>query len=206
MNTRKVDRADLATGDRVQVGPAFVLRFGVIAADEAALARQLYEGSTRDAMTQLYNRKYASERLAAEVAYAHRHDTVVGVILFDIDHFKRVNDSFGHAAGDLVLRVLAAQAQRMVRAEDVVARFGGEEFIVIVRGIPRQNVLVLADRLRRAVERLSIPWQSGTLKTSVSLGVASLHECGAGATSDALVALADERLYRAKAEGRNRVC
>ncbi len=97
---RRVERVDLANGDRVQIGPAVVLRFGLIAADEEALARQLYEGSTRDALTQIYNRKYVTERLAAEVAYAHRHRTRLSVILFDVDHFKRVNDSFGHAAGD----------------------------------------------------------------------------------------------------------
>ena len=206
VNGRRVERIDLADGDRIQVGPSLVLRFGLIAADEAALARQLYEGSTRDALTQLYNRKYAGERLAAEVAYSHRHGTRLSLIIFDIDHFKRVNDTFGHLAGDVVLRVVAAQAQKTVRAEDVVARYGGEEFVVIVRGIEHANVCVLADRIRKAVERLTIPWESRTIKTTISLGVASLDEGDLAATVEALVALADERLYRAKAGGRNRLC
>jgi two-component system cell cycle response regulator len=203
---RRVERVDLADGDRVQVGPALVLRFGIIAADEEALARELYEGSTRDALTRLYNRKYADERLAAEVAYAHRHGTPFSLVLCDLDHFKRVNDSFGHQAGDVVLRVVAAQSQKAVRTEDILARYGGEEFVVLVRGIGHESVCILANRVRTAVERLSIPWESQTIKVTVSVGVASLSEYGSKATVEALVALADERLYQAKAGGRNRVC
>ena len=206
VNGRLVRRADLVEGDRVQIGPAVLLRFGLVAADEEALARQLYEGATRDALTRVYNRKYASERLVAEVAYAHRHATPLSLILFDIDHFKRVNDTFGHQAGDAVLRILAAQAQKTIRREDVLARFGGEEFVVIARGIEHKSAVVLADRIRISVERLSIPWESQTLKMSVSLGVASIGECGPKATHETLVALADERLYKAKSGGRNRVC
>jgi diguanylate cyclase (GGDEF)-like protein len=205
VNGRRVERIDLANGDRVQVGPSLVLRFALIAADEEALARRLYESSTRDGLTQLYNRKYASERLSAEVAYAARHGTLLAVIMLDIDHFKSVNDSFGHQAGDGVLRVVAAQTQKTIRAEDVLARYGGEEFLVLVRGIEHKNVVILADRMRLAVERLSIPWESRTLKITISLGVASAAECGPLPTPDALVALADSRLYRAKAGGRNRV-
>jgi diguanylate cyclase (GGDEF)-like protein len=190
----------------VQIGPALVLRFSVIAADEEALARQLYEGSTRDALTRVYNRKYAGERLTAEVAYAHRHGTLLSLVLFDLDHFKRVNDSLGHLAGDVVLRVVAAQVQKAIRVEDVLARYGGEEFIVLVRGVERDGATVLANRLRTGVERLSIPWESRAIKVTVSVGVASLSECGPRATVDALVTLADERLYKAKTGGRNRVC
>jgi len=206
VNERRVERADLVNGDRVQVGPATVLRFGLTRADEEALARQLYESSTRDALTHLYNRRYASERLRAEIAYAERHGTQVSVLLFDLDHFKRTNDTFGHAAGDAVLRVVAAEASKAVRAEDVVARYGGEEFLVLVRGVSPENVRVLAERLRRAIEGVSIPWGSETLNATVSVGVASLSECRETRTADALVSLADGRLYRAKAAGRNQVC
>jgi len=203
VNARRVERADLADGDRVQIGPALVLRFGFIAADEEALARQLYDASTRDGLTRLYNRKYATRRLAEEFAYAQRHGTPLGVALFDLDHFKRVNDTFGHQAGDGVLRVVAAQVQKTIRAEDVLSRYGGEEFLVLVRGIERKNVVVLAERIRKGVAGLSIPWESQTLKVTVSIGVASLSECGPAPTPEALVKLADERLYEAKAAGRN---
>ena len=203
VNGRKVERVELASGDRVQIGSALVLRFRLFAADEEALAHKLYEGSTHDALTGLYNRKYAGERLAAEVAYAHRHETLLSLVLFDLDYFKRVNDSFGHLVGDGVLRVVAAQVRKAIRAEDVLARYGGEEFVVLVRGIEHDSVGVLAERIRKWVEQLSIPLESRTLKTTVSIGVASLSECGPKATAEALVALADERLYKAKAGGRN---
>jgi diguanylate cyclase (GGDEF)-like protein len=183
-----------------------VLRFGLAAPDEEALARQLYESSTRDALTRLYNRQYVSDRLTAEIAYAQRHQTQVSVLLFDIDHFKRTNDSFGHAAGDAVLRRVAAQASKAVRTEDVVARYGGEEFLVLVRGVSPEHTRLLAERLRGAIERLSIAWETRTLKATVSIGVASLSECRESRTAAELIALADGRLYRAKAAGRNRVC
>ena len=106
VNGVKIEHVEaLVDGDRIQVGARLVLRFGHLSADEEALAHKLYEGSTRDALTGLYNRRYAGERLAAEVAHAQRHGTLFGLVLFDIDHFKRVNDTFGHQAGDGVLRV-----------------------------------------------------------------------------------------------------
>jgi two-component system cell cycle response regulator len=176
----------------------------ITTADEEALARQLYDGATRDPLTGLFNRKYARERLTAEIAYAQRQGTRLGLIMADIDHFKRVNDGFGHAAGDIVLRLVAAQMQRTSRFEDLLARYGGEEFVV--RGVDHPSVRVLAERVRRAVQRLVVPWESASLSVTLSLGVASLVECGSNASADALVAIADERLYRAKARGRNRVC
>ena len=203
---RRVERVELHDGDRVQISAAFILRFGLIAADEEALARKLYESSTRDALTGLYNRKYAGERLAAEVAFALRHQTSFSVALFDLDHFKRVNDTHGHQAGDGVLRVVAAQVQRVIRGEDVLARYGGEEFIMLIRGIAPKGVGVMAERVRGSVERLSIPWESHVLRATVSVGVAFLGECGPKGTPEALVALADARLYKAKEGGRNCVC
>lgn len=205
VNGRRVQRIDLADGDRIQLGPSLVLRFSLVAADEEAVALQLYEGSTKDPLTRLYNRRYATERLATEIAYAHRHGAPLGLVLLDIDHFKRVNDTLGHSAGDGVLRVVAAQVQKMIRREDVFARFGGEEFVVIVRGIELKNVRILAERIRACIERLSIPWEARALSVTVSIGVAALSECEPAAGMEALVTLADERLYEAKEGGRNRV-
>jgi two-component system cell cycle response regulator len=206
VNGRRIERAELENGDRVQLGPAVVLRFALVGADEKALAFQLYEGSTRDALTGAYNRSYFEQRVAEEVAYAKRHVTHLGLILFDLDHFKRTNDVYGHVAGDMVLRVVTAQLQRILRKEDVLARYGGEEFVVLARGIEHRNVGILAERLRRAVEGLQIPLEFGSLAATVSVGVASLSECATNLSSEALVQLADQRLYEAKSNGRNRVC
>jgi diguanylate cyclase (GGDEF)-like protein len=204
VNGVKVERAELATADRIQIGPNVVLRFALLDAEEEALARQLYESSTRDALTRTFNRKYLIERLSAEVAYAIRHKARLSAILFDLDHFKSVNDSHGHHAGDVVLRVVSAQVQRLIRTEDVFARYGGEEFVVIVRGILHANVAMFAERIRKSVEQLVIPLGDLRLRASLSLGVASLNECG-NTSTDGLLQLADERLYKAKVGGRNRV-
>jgi diguanylate cyclase (GGDEF)-like protein len=205
VNGRRIERVELQNGDRVQLGPVVVLRFALVGADEKTLAFQLYEGSTRDALTGAYNRKYFDERLAEEVAYAKRQKTHLGLVLLDLDHFKRINDVHGHVAGDLVLRVVTAQLQRIIRKEDVLARYGGEEFVVLVRGIEHRNVGILAERLRRAVETLPIPRESESLAATVSVGVASLGECATNPSSEALVQLADQRLYEAKSNGRNHV-
>jgi two-component system cell cycle response regulator len=204
VNGARVQKAVLGASDRIQVGPNVIFRFGLLDAEEEELARQLFESSTRDALTRAYNRKYLSERLGAEVAYAQRHATTLAVILLDLDHFKRVNDSHGHQAGDAVLRVVAAQIARLIRAEDIFARFGGEEFLVLVRGIEHANVARFAERIRMAVEQLLIPVGDLRLRASLSLGVATLGECHGGGV-ESLLSLADERLYKAKVGGRNRV-
>ncbi len=202
---RRVERAELRVGDRVQIGPNVVVRFAILDEAEEQLAHQLYEASTKDALTKVYNRKYFVERLAAEVAYAQRHKTPLSLVLFDLDHFKKVNDTHGHLAGDVVLRVVAAQVQRTIRTEDVLARYGGEEFVVLVRGIPHANVAHFGERVRKAVERLTVPWEQLQMKATISVGVASLSECDDQATGETILHRADERLYRAKSAGRNRV-
>jgi diguanylate cyclase (GGDEF)-like protein len=204
-------RAELHRGDRIQVGPNVVLRFSIIDQLEEALARQLFEASTRDPLTGVYNRRYFAERLSSEVAFAERHKSHLGVISFDIDHFKNVNDTHGHPMGDLVLQAMTTEVARLIRVEDVLARVGGEEFMVVVRGIEHQNVVRFAGRLRRAVERMSVPFSADSISVTISAGVASLGEVlsvesEAGTVEERLLRLADARLYEAKEGGRNRVC
>ncbi|MFO0675228.1 MAG: GGDEF domain-containing protein [Polyangiaceae bacterium] len=201
----RVQRVELHSGDQVQIGPNVVLRFTVMDEAEESLARQLYESSTRDALTRAWNRKYFVERLQSEVAYANRHRTRLGILLFDLDHFKKVNDTHGHLAGDEVLRAVSREVAKLIRVEDVFARFGGEEFVILVRGIELTNIALFAERVRRSVERLVIAWEKLSLRQTVSIGVAALSECGPEPTSEALLQLADERLYRAKGAGRNQV-
>ncbi len=202
---RRVERSEIHANDRLQIGPNVVLRFALIDEAEEQLAHQLYEASTKDALTRAYNRKYFIERLSAEVAYAHRHGTHLSLVLFDLDHFKSVNDTHGHLAGDVVLRVVSAQVLRTIRTEDVLSRYGGEEFVILIRGIEHANAAFFGERVRKAVERLSVPWESKMLKATISSGVASLSECGVAASGEQVLHLADERLYRAKSGGRNKV-
>lgn len=204
---RRIERAELRSGDRIHVGPNVIVSFSIVDAQAERVAQQLYESSVRDPLTRAYNRRYLLERLASEFAYASRHKTHLGLILFDLDLFKRVNDTYGHLAGDDVLRDVSALMMRLVRAEDVFARFGGEEFVLLVRGIEHKNVGRFAERVRHAVERLEIASESATIHVSISLGFASLEELpGSDRDAEGLLRLADDRLYKAKSAGRNRVC
>jgi two-component system cell cycle response regulator len=212
LDGERVQRAELHDGARIVLSKGVVLRFNLVDEIEERVTKQLFEASTRDALTGIYNRRYLDERLAAEVSFAHRHSGKLGFLMFDIDHFKHVNDTHGHPTGDFVLQTVARRMASLVRVEDVVARYGGEEIALVARGIPVEGLRVLAERVRRTVGDLSIKQDEGSSGTTkavhvtVSVGVASLEECDAHATGDLLVALADERLYRAKALGRNRVC
>ena len=194
----------LTEGDRVGVGPNIELRFGFTDEAEEGALRRLYESSVLDALTGAYNRKHFEERLASELAYAKRHVTPLSLLLFDLDHFKRVNDTFGHLGGDHVLRTIGGLVKRILRVEDVFARYGGEEFAVIARGIDVGKAYLFAERIRITVETAKIEFNALLVPVTISLGVASLACCGEGATAEAFVGKADERLYVAKGTGRNR--
>jgi diguanylate cyclase (GGDEF)-like protein len=203
---RRAERCELASGDRIQLGPNLLLRFAIVDDAEEEMQRRLYESSTRDSLTRAYNRKYLGERLIAEIAHAERHKTELSLLMLDLDDFKLANDTYGHLAGDMVLRVVAAQMMRLIRVEDVLARYGGEEFVILVRSTNHAAAVRLAERTRGSIEQLTIPIKDAKLSVTVSVGVASLAELGEQAGPTELVALADARLYRAKMAGRNRVC
>jgi diguanylate cyclase (GGDEF)-like protein len=192
-----------------------MLRFAIVDDREEELQRRLYESSTRDALTRAYNKKYFNERIVAEIAHARRHQSKLtphagpaglSLVMLDLDSFKDLNDTYGHLAGDLVLRVVAAQLMRLLRVEDVLARWGGEEFAILVRSTPRADAARLAERMRTSLEQLAVPTKTGDkLSITGSFGVASLDELGEEATPNELVALADSRLLQAKSAGKNRV-
>ena len=205
VNGGRVERTELRAGDRIQLGPDAVLQFGFYDDAEEGLANKLYEAATRDPLTQAYNRRYLGERLAAEVSYALRQREKLVAVLFDIDHFKSINDSYGHAVGDEVLRSIAAFVASTLRSEDVFARYGGEEFVVVARGLSLRNGGKLAERIRGQLERRVLPFAGHRFRATVSAGVAELGECKANPSGAELLELADARLYRAKQDGRNRV-
>lgn len=205
VNDRRVERAILEDGSVVRLGSRVTLRFNVVEEDEKVALSRLHELGHHDPLTHVYNRRYLSQHLAAELAFAERHQTSVSIVLLDIDRFKHVNDAHGHPAGDHVLERVAAIITAQVRTEDVVARYGGEEFMLVLRETPVSGAEALAERIRKAVAAAVIqPPGCGAFQVTLSAGCASLS-CTGGVSVGELIQLADRRLYLAKARGRNQV-
>jgi len=155
--------------------------------------------AVRDQLTGLYNRHYLVDMMTHKVSEAKRHEQPLCVIMVDIDHFKEVNDSFGHLEGDKVLEKIAKILQDGARREDIVARFGGEEMILVLNNCPLEEAVAKAEKLRKEIE-LSEP---EGIAISASFGVAKVSE--SNDTCEKLIKSADDALYQAKAKGRNRV-
>lgn len=166
------------------------------------LQDELHRMATTDALTGVANRRHFMERTRAEIARAARHGAPFSIIMMDIDHFKKVNDSHGHAIGDATLVAVSRTANEMMRANDVFGRLGGEEFAVALPDTDLAAAAVVAERLRMCLAEVQIPLDADSVTVTVSLGVAQLasHET----SLEALLSRADAGLYRAKGAGRNR--
>jgi diguanylate cyclase (GGDEF)-like protein len=204
VNERAVKRHYLSEEDVVRVGASTLMRLTFMDALDEEMHNRLASAASKDALTNVFNRRHFDERLAAEGAGARRHARPLGLIMVDVDNFKRVNDTMGHPAGDAVLQGVAACLSSAVRREDAVFRYGGEEFAVLLRETPVQGALILAERLRIGVEQarhqgVGVP---SPLQVTVSVGVAML---GPGNSDEQLVHAADQALYQAKHSGKNRV-
>lgn len=204
VNGVQVASAILASGDKIQLGPATVLRFAYQDLLEAEAQKMLFDKATRDVLTGLYNRTFLTETLRKEFAFAARHGQALTVLMFDVDRFKTVNDTFGHAGGDYVLRTIADVLQRTLRVEDVLGRYGGEEFLLVARELSPAGAVVLAERLRTMVERHEFLVAGTKVSVTVSVGVVTSKNVKVE-NWEALVDAADQALYLAKQSGRNRV-
>lgn len=201
---QRVDRQVLRDGDTLQFGPTAMFRYTVTDIGQETLLRQLFEASVTDALTGAHNREFFDTQLASELSFARRHKTEVSLVLFDIDHFKRVNDTYGHQAGDEVLICIAQAVRPSMRNEDVFCRYGGEEFAVILRGVNLTGARSCGERLRDTIAALTIGTGRGPVRVTISVGCAAVGS-DYDVTSEALLGTADRRLYAAKHGGRNRV-
>lgn len=163
---------------------------------------QLRSQAVIDELTGVYNRRYLDEQLGVRLGEARRYETPFSLALLDLDHFKRVNDTFGHQFGDLVLQETAGLVRRQMRKEDILARYGGEEFAVVLPHTDRLGAAILCERIREAVAEHSFANDSHSTRISLSLGVASYPLDAIGSAAE-LIGQADRRLYRAKEMGRN---
>ncbi|MBN1945418.1 MAG: GGDEF domain-containing protein [Bradymonadales bacterium] len=213
VNDRPTDEIDLRDGDLVKIGRT-IFKFLSGQNIESAYHEEIYRLTTTDGLTQIYNKRFFIENLEREMSRCLRYARDLSLVMFDIDHFKNVNDTFGHLTGDAVLKQLAQRIQTAIRRDDIFARYGGEEFTILTPEVPKEGALHLAEKLRGMVASKPFNFDGVDVPITISLGVADLrdyvHEFHQGELPtdfDALelIRMADKQLYQAKNRGRNRV-
>jgi len=197
-------RHQLQEGDKIAIGASTIIKFSLQDRIDEDYQIRITEAALKDALTGAFNKKYFSDSIYSEYSFAKRHSTHLCLVMFDIDHFKRTNDNYGHLAGDYILANLGRLAHGMLRSEDIFARYGGEEFAIILRGITMYQGFQLADRIRQGIADFRFEYDGVHIPTTISVGVASYPEIEVD-TPDELIAAADGALYSAKRSGRNRV-
>jgi diguanylate cyclase (GGDEF)-like protein len=200
--TRVKDRLPLRHGDQIKVGRS-ILKYMTGEDLETNYHEEIYRLMTVDALTQTYNRRYFDEALEREYNRGQRYKRELSLIVFDIDHFKRINDEHGHVAGDQVLAQLAVAVKQRLRAQDIFARIGGEEFAALLPEVPLPGARAVADKIRRIVEGVTVAYGAAAIRATVSCGVAVLAEDIE--SPGALLAEAEGHVAEAKSGGRNRV-
>jgi len=200
VNDRGVDEHVLRDGDLVKVGRA-IFKFLTGGNIEHSYHEEIYRLTTTDGLTQVYNKRYFMEMLEREISRSQRYGRPLSLLMFDIDHFKKVNDSFGHLAGDYVLQHLADVVKRRIRREDIMARYGGEEFAIILPEIDQYSAKQFAEKIRALVEKTTFTFEDTSIEVTISVGVAtSIVE---DSNPLEFIKIADEKLYEAKNGGRN---
>jgi diguanylate cyclase (GGDEF)-like protein len=194
----------LHDGDRLKLGANVVVKFSRPDPDEEQFQREMFERSVREPLTGLYNRSYFLSQLDLLANQRAQQELGLAILLLDLDHFKRVNDTYGHAAGDAVLREVANVIRQSTRSQDLVSRYGGEEFIVALPISGANQACERADRIRRNLASRRIASGEATLRITASIGLA-FAPVGQTCPIAALIDAADRSLYQAKTEGRNRV-
>lgn len=205
VNEKRVTSAQLSPGDRVQFG-SFIFKFLSTNHIEMQYHEAVYSMMTRDGLTGTLNKRSFLDIIGREFRRAASRDTPLSLILFDIDHFKAVNDTHGHLAGDEVLQEMGRRVGEIVAEHDVFARYGGEEFAILLSGVPAKEAAELAERCRHVVEATPFQTSVKPLDVTISVGVADMARLPDQHSESALVQAADEKLYEGKRGGRNRVC
>ena len=192
----------LTNGDRIKIGPTI---FKYLSGEdvEAQYHEEIYRMTIIDGLTQAHVKRYLLESLEKEIIRARRHGRPLSFLMFDIDHFKKINDVHGHLAGDFVLKEVARIVQARIRRDEVFARYGGEEFAIVLPETNLEGASALAEGVREKIEQSRFVFQNELIRVTVSVGLSMLMD--ADRSSMDLIKRADERLYDAKRGGRNRV-
>ena len=202
VNEGQVSNAYLRDGDRIKVGKT-VLKFINGSDVEAAYHEQVYTMTRYDALTGVYNRRSFDEKIEDEVERAHRYERPLALLLFDIDHFKRCNDTYGHRTGDHVLREVAQLVQGRARKHDFVARYGGEEFAVMLHEFEEPGPMLFAEEVRTQIQDHKFEFEGHEISITISIGLVVWNP--SFENSGQIIEAADRCLYQAKTGGRNQV-
>jgi len=203
VNETRIRVQQLADSDQVRFGDA-IYKFLSGSNIESAYHEAIHNMAIQDGMTGIHNKRFFMEFLERELAVASRYGHPLTLVMFDVDHFKKVNDSHGHLAGDAVLKDLAGRIRPRIRREDLFARYGGEEFACVLPSTALPGGIVFADHLRQLIEEKPTVFDNISISFTISLGVTTLHN-ESGIDAAALIKRADDNLYAAKRGGRNRV-
>ncbi|GEM_PF-528628 len=204
LNGEPIDRGPLRSSDKIQLGPSVVLRYDLHDALDARFQRSQFAAMTRDTLTGAHNRLYFDDEIRREGPFAVRQGIELSLCMIDVDRFKAINDMLGHRAGDDVLRNVATRIDGALREYDILARYGGDEFAVILRGTSLGDAELTAERIRKAIEVVPIRHSDGEVDVTVSMGVSGIQEDDIY-NVEHLIQTADLRLYAAKQAGRNTV-
>ncbi|MCP4676147.1 MAG: GGDEF domain-containing protein [Deltaproteobacteria bacterium] len=190
----------LENGDQIKIGDT-IFKYLVGSDVESSYHEEIYQMTIKDGLTEVYNKRYFLEGLDREMSRAQRHDRELSILLFDIDHFKNVNDTYGHLAGDYVLQALARLVSTRARREEVFARYGGEEFVILLPETSKEGAIELAEQLRKRVASHTFIFEGEEIPITVSVGVATMS--GDATTATEFIKGADMAMYKAKSDGRN---
>lgn len=204
VNGKRVKEQVLNDGDKILIGTRLYFKFCFQDAVDQNYQQNLFRAANIDGLTQLYNKKYFVDVLSKEFSFSRRNGQPLSLMMMDIDHFKKINDTHGHMAGDLVLKCVGQYLQKHLRLENIAARYGGEEFAVILRNVNAELAMMIGERLRKAIETEKIFYRGKLITVTVSIGIATLDGTNFETIED-LIRRADEYLYEAKEGGRNRV-
>jgi len=203
INGEQVEQAALREGDKLRIGDV-VLRFSFQDMMDIDYQAKLRNMTMRDSLTRLFNQRYLLDALMREINFAQRNRQPISLLMIDVDEFKKINETEGQAAGDTVLKGIARRLQAELRSYDIAARYGGEEFVILLRGTPLDNALLLAERLRKQIGEQTFDLEKKKMTVTVSIGVSALDPDRGGSPDD-LTKQADRFLKEAKERGRNKV-
>ncbi|MBN2496550.1 MAG: GGDEF domain-containing protein [Deltaproteobacteria bacterium] len=202
LNDMAIKRERMRHGDLLKIG-GVIFKFVSGGNIESLYHEEIYHMTITDGLTQVANKRYLIEFLEREIARAIRFGRQLAIIMFDLDHFKKINDQYGHLAGDFILKEMCAQLSRLVRMGELLARYGGEEFVIVLPETGLSTATTIAEKARRMVEQHPFVFGGTRIPLTISLGAAELSPMAADPLN--LIHSADERLYEAKRSGRNRV-